>query len=172
MKFRYESEMSEQLQSLLLPLIKKEGLSLFAEVDGLLGRPDFLVIKKSEKRVSYVIAVEVKLRAWRRALSQATKNRNFSNESYVILDYENIDSALKNKRLFINSGIGLASFSSNGTFQIHLASRPLLPLSLYLSKRLASLHENGLEDKVVRHAFQRSTLGRRSFSSFDSYVVN
>ena len=69
---------------------------------------------------SQVVAIEAKLRDWRRALVQAYRYLQFSTESWVLLDYARAASAIKERALFESSGIGLASFSSIGELHIHV----------------------------------------------------
>jgi predicted transcriptional regulator len=59
------------------------------------------------------VAIEVKLKNWRRALEQAYRYRSFAYYSYVFLDERFVDSAIKNKKLFLQYNIGLASVSKN-----------------------------------------------------------
>lgn len=69
---------------------------------------------------SQVVAIEAKLRDWRRALVQAYRYLQFSTESWVLLDYARAASAIKERALFESCGIGLASFSSIGELHIHV----------------------------------------------------
>lgn len=71
---------------------------------------------------SQVVAIEAKLRDWRRALVQAYRYLQFSNESWVVLDHRQISSALKMSELFRSSGIGLASFSTEGNLYVHVSA--------------------------------------------------
>ena len=69
---------------------------------------------------SQVVAIEAKLRDWRRALVQAYRYLQFSTESWVLLDYARAASAIKERALFESCGIGLASFSAIGELHIHV----------------------------------------------------
>lgn len=70
-----------------------------------------------------VVAIEAKLRDWRRALTQAYRYLEFANESWVVLDHRFVSSALKAAVSFKSSGIGLASFSLTGELFIHIYAR-------------------------------------------------
>jgi len=172
MTFLTECQMSEALVDLVRPIIEgAHGLSLLEQVDGLIGRPDFLLMKQVGSRISYVVAVELKLKAWRRALSQAIKYRNFSNESYIILPDEHLGPALRKPHLFHNSGIGLASFDSVGGLRIHIHSRPYRPFSAQLSRRLIERYAPEECRATSKHFFERSVAGRRDFEMFGGLVV-
>lgn len=69
---------------------------------------------------SQVVAIEAKLRDWRRALVQAYRYLQFSTESWVVLDHARIASATKESELFRSCGVGLASFSALGELHIHV----------------------------------------------------
>lgn len=69
---------------------------------------------------SQVVAIEAKLRDWRRALVQAYRYLQFSTESWVLLDHARAASAVKECELFGSCGIGLASFSAVGELHIHV----------------------------------------------------
>lgn len=67
-----------------------------------------------------VVAIEAKLRDWRRALVQAYRYIQFANESWVLIDHGTSSSALRNKEQFQAYGVGLASFATNGKLFIHV----------------------------------------------------
>lgn len=69
---------------------------------------------------SQVVAIEAKLRDWRRALVQAYRYLQFSTESWVLLDHARAASAIREQALFESCGIGLASFSAIGELHIHV----------------------------------------------------
>lgn len=70
-----------------------------------------------------VVAIEAKLRDWRRALIQAYRYLEFANESWVLLDHRFVGSSLKAASSFKSSGVGLASFSFTGELFIHIHAR-------------------------------------------------
>jgi hypothetical protein len=75
-----------------------------------------------------VVAIEAKLRDWRRALMQAYRYLQYSTQSWVLLDYKHSDSAIKQLALFKSYGVGLASFSTSGELFIHsMANTQKLP---------------------------------------------
>lgn len=65
------------------------------------------------------IAIEVKLKNWKRALEQAYRYRCFAFHSYVFLDKRHASPAIKNKTLFLRYNIGLASVSKEGKIEFH-----------------------------------------------------
>lgn len=87
-----------------------------------------LVIRKNDAVIPFndytnyqteTIAIEVKLKNWKRALEQAYRYRNFAFNSYVFLDQKFVTPAIKNKNLFFQYNIGLASVSRLGEIEIH-----------------------------------------------------
>lgn len=71
----------------------------------------------------HVVAIEAKLRDWRRALTQAYRYTSFSNEAWVLLDDACIGSAHRNAQWFKKIGIGLASFSRLGELRIYVKAK-------------------------------------------------
>lgn len=67
-----------------------------------------------------VVAIEAKLRDWRRALVQAYRYIQFSNESWVLIDHSTSLAALKQRKQFEAYGVGLASFTTSGDLYIHV----------------------------------------------------
>lgn len=66
-----------------------------------------------------IVAIEAKLRDWRSAVRQAYRYREFSNQSWVLMDTARISPALDQLPLFVRSGIGLASMNTSGQLFIH-----------------------------------------------------
>ena len=71
-----------------------------------------------------VVAIEAKLRDWSRALIQAFRYREFSTQSWVVLDHAHVASAVKQSARFKATGVGLASFSTAGDLHVHVMARP------------------------------------------------
>ncbi|MDR7307656.1 hypothetical protein [Rhodoferax saidenbachensis] len=67
-----------------------------------------------------VVAIEAKLRDWRRALVQAYRYIQFANESWVLIDHGTSSSALRHKEQFQTYGVGLASFTTGGKLFVHV----------------------------------------------------
>lgn len=66
-----------------------------------------------------IVAVEAKLADWSRALGQAYRNRQFADESWVVLDHRFHRPAVAQLERFIRSGVGLASMDLNGDLYVH-----------------------------------------------------
>lgn len=66
-----------------------------------------------------IISIEAKLSDWSRALIQAYRNRQFADESWVVLDHRFYKSALGQLERFQRSGVGLASVDVSGSVYIH-----------------------------------------------------
>lgn len=74
--------------------------------------------RQYEPITEIVIAIEAKLRHWKKALQQAVRYKRFSNLSYVLLDHQYIKPALKNIDLFKDKNIGLVSLDCEN-YKIH-----------------------------------------------------
>ncbi|MBF7954154.1 hypothetical protein [Rahnella victoriana] len=77
----------------------------------------FIKIRQPKPLCSSIIAIEAKLRDWKKALWQASRYKIFSNESWVVLDEYRSNAALLNIEEFRKFNIGLATISSNGSYQ-------------------------------------------------------
>jgi predicted transcriptional regulator len=89
-------------------------------------------------------AIEVKLKNWRRALEQAYRYRSFAYHSYVFMDQKFISPALKNKGLFSQYNVGLASVSKAGEIEIHFKPNRGNPfderLNMLLNENIVTHH--------------------------------
>lgn len=65
------------------------------------------------------IAIEAKLKNWKRALDQAFRYKWFAKKSFVVLDSSNIRPAIKNIVDFKKMNVGLAEISTNGEVLVH-----------------------------------------------------
>lgn len=79
----------------------------------------YLVKKEYEFITDNVIAIEAKLKNWRKALSQANRYRKFSDFSFVLLDESNAKAAIRNITLFKENNIGLITMNKE-SYQIHV----------------------------------------------------
>ncbi len=93
------------------------------EPKGLFGIPDLLIADLSNEKeygcCFNIIAFEMKLHNWKRALAQAFRYLAFSNISYVVLDHDHVNPALKNIENFKRSNVGLLSFDGEGLMYSH-----------------------------------------------------
>jgi hypothetical protein len=64
------------------------------------------------------IAIEAKLKNWKRALNQAYRYKWFASTSYVVLDEKRISGALLNIDLFKKMNVGLACIDKKGNVSI------------------------------------------------------
>lgn len=109
------------------PFVKElycgESSCKLIEPKGLFGVPDLLIVnwKKEEDGGNGItfIAFEMKLRDWKRALAQAFRYRAFANISYVVLDHQYANPALRNLKKFQRSNIGLVSIDGEGQVYLH-----------------------------------------------------
>lgn len=83
------------------------------------GRPSGTLASIKIAPFETIIAVEAKLSEWSRALVQAYRNRQFADESWVVLDHRFYKTALAQVDRFERSGVGLASVDVSGDLFIH-----------------------------------------------------
>ncbi len=78
-------------------------------------------IKTRQPRLltSSIVAFEAKLRDWKRALLQASRYKTFANESWVLLDRSQANAAISNLPEFEKFNIGLATFSTECTYDVY-----------------------------------------------------
>jgi hypothetical protein len=99
------------------------------------GVADFIMFRIEDAgkgpTMRHLMAFEVKLMDWRRALSQAYRYRYYADSSIVILPNESAESALKNRDLFNRHNIGLWIYDRNsGNVDKAISPSPLAPLSI------------------------------------------
>lgn len=97
------------------------------------------------------IAIEAKLKDWKRALKQAYRYKWFSNKSFVFLPFENIRVPRENITLFKRYNVGLASVSKDKGIEVIYSPKEESPISY--SMRIA-LNEHLL----FRHSSDRGCL--------------
>lgn len=74
----------------------------------------FIVLKEYELVTSDVIAIEAKLKNWKRALFQAQRYKRFSDFSFVLLDEAYASAAISNIGEFESRNIGLVTMGQSG----------------------------------------------------------
>lgn len=136
MKFNSESEMSAYFKELLNQSFSQDNIDIIEEFSGLFGIPDYLLVEKNENSLGYIIALELKLKNWNRALKQAFKYKTFSNESYVIIDEAEIENVLKHRNEFIHYNIGLASFNRDKELKVYYYPSFIKPFSQFYIKKM------------------------------------
>ncbi|MGA0571493.1 hypothetical protein ACO2Q9_12330 [Variovorax sp. VNK109] len=96
-------------------------LSMFKRIGLLRPNAKRIEIAAVEKvPFNTIIAVEAKLSDWPRALAQAYRNKQFADQSWVVLDHSYHRAALKNLSKFSQSGVGLVSIDRNSGLFVHL----------------------------------------------------
>jgi hypothetical protein len=87
------------------------------------GRNGFRRIRNRYKIFTRLIAVEAKLRDWRRALVQARSHRSFAQESFVVFDAAYAARFNRAKEHFMSSGTGLIAVDTDGNVERFLRAR-------------------------------------------------
>ncbi len=143
--FSSEKELHELIQGFLSENLSDRGnIFVESEMKGLFGVPDLVLAENVDGKVHHVIAIELKLSSWKRALMQAFRYRSFAWESYVVLDEKRSSPALSNVATFKKHNIGLATYSQDGFFKIIFKPKIKEPYSTKLFQKICSTfsHEN------------------------------
>lgn len=85
--------------------------------------------KKYSDMLMDSVAIEAKLKNWRRALKQAYRYKWFSNKSFVFLPKENISVPKANISLFKKYNVGLAGVSKNQGIEVFYSPKKERPIS-------------------------------------------
>jgi len=111
---------------------KKINIKVLKEPPGLFGIPDVLIFNGE------IIAFEFKLSNWPAAIRQAFRYTSFSTTSYVIMDEDYVNRALKNIDEFKKYNIGLGSYGEEG-FRIYHKPTKRQPYSKRLLNKANAL---------------------------------
>lgn len=88
-----------------------------------------------------LLAFEMKLAKWKKALEQAYRNTSFAHYSYVVLPLVTAETARKRAREFARRGVGLCSVDGDG-MRVEIIARRCDPLLPWLT-RSAVAHIEG-----------------------------
>ena len=80
--------------------------------------------------VRKIIAVEAKLKDWRRAISQAYRYQRYASQSWVILDASRARGAIAAKKEFQRLNVGLKVLTRDGKAKTYFSPRALSPKSM------------------------------------------
>lgn len=100
--------------------------------DSYINKTDSLItFRKSYKGISTnTIAIEAKLKNWKRALNQAFRYKWFAEKSFVVLDSHYINPALKNINDFKHLNVGLAEINKTGKLILHFNPEKSNPVDM------------------------------------------
>jgi hypothetical protein len=74
-----------------------------------------------------IIAIEAKLRDWRRALYQAAQHADYASQCWVVLDQATLANVQQHADEFEHRGVGLAGLSANGDIEVVLTAAEKIP---------------------------------------------
>lgn len=158
MSFKSERQMSNVLRKYLISQKTLINFEIIEQFGGILGIPDYLLIKRKNGNIEFVIAVELKLKNWKRALKQAFRYRIFTNKSIVVFDEAHIKSIKRNINLFEKYQIGLASFSIKREFKLYYnpcISSPFSPYYFSAIERTIRKKELNILKAKDNHLFSK-----------------
>ncbi len=99
-------------------------------VDSYINQSDILFnVSKTYKSIATnSVAIEAKLKNWKRALNQAFRYKWFACKSYVVLDSKHITPALVNIEEFRKYNVGLAEINKQGCLKIYFNPKAQKPI--------------------------------------------
>jgi hypothetical protein len=138
--FAYESELVAAAIKVMAAGLDEWGVVEFRlEFDYRCGRTDIVAVSGNGS----VIAIEAKLRDWRRALQQAYGNTAFASESYVLMPLVAIPRVLTHAIEFSRRGVGICVIEGECLRVVHPARRHAEPLLPALNQRAAAFAAAG-----------------------------
>ena len=114
--------------------------------------------KRYESTIRDVIAIEAKLKDWKRALNQAYRYKWFASRSYVLLDDAHLRPAIKNLSAFQSLGVGLISLDLEGNWKMIYEPTPGEPIN----DKMAIL----LNEQVKAYYFEQIKVRLERFSTY------
>lgn len=126
---------------------KRSVIKFIEEPKGLFGIPDLVIATFYNDNNNNICrlksyAFEMKLKNWKRALSQAFRYKAFVEYSYVILDENHINPALENIDLFKKSNIGLLGVSDKSEVFSYYKPRAEKPYCQFLRDSYKNIVHN------------------------------
>lgn len=94
----------------------------------LIDSDTYCIKNKYHYTVSSSIAIEAKLKDWKRALKQAYRYKWFASKSYVLLDEANIGPARRNIHEFHSMGVGLMAIGIDSKLRTIYDPEPSAPI--------------------------------------------
>ena len=115
--------------------------------------------------IDFSVAIEAKVRDWRKGLRQAMRYNAFSNLSYLALYEAHINAALAHKHIFQMLNIGLIGGTEEG-IKVHVRPETVTNLNddilLLASERVYSIIEDPQDGFVVgKNLFPHNSIARR-----------
>ncbi|PVY40382.1 hypothetical protein [Pontibacter virosus] len=92
-----------------------------------------------QHQIEETVAIEAKLKNWKRALQQAYRYKWFASLSYVVLDSKNINPAKRNIQEFEKYNVGLATIAKNGSLDVIFKPYSEAPLDIKMQLLLNEL---------------------------------
>ncbi len=139
-------------------IVKKTRLDKQKVRKGICSLENFKLVRTDEGRLAPLndytrtvinsIAIEAKLRNWKRALNQAYRYKWFSQKSFVCLPSNTIKPASKNIDIFKKMGVGLIEVCKQNGIKILYNPRPKRPISKEMSILLNECVLNELQTSL------------------------
>ncbi len=177
MQFETENEMATLFKHFFNSNIEETNIEFREECKRLFGIPDAVFIEKKDNFIRHIVAFELKLKKWQRALIQAFKYKNFANQSFVIIDEHYITPAIKNIDKFIHFNIGIASFNKNKELKIFYYPKIKKPFSNEYYEKLDGINidhifNSILDDKLKKFCVNSNAIHETKKESSRVNLIN
>jgi len=136
--FASENELTTEFERTLARLFRPGQIGVWKQLRGIVGIPDFVLLDR-EPQSRIVVAVELKMSNWKRALIQAYKYRAFAHMSMVLMDADRSGPALNNIHFFAKYNVGLATLNRSGAIKIYSFPDVMPPFSISMHKKFQSI---------------------------------
>jgi hypothetical protein len=136
------SRLRDMLHPEFAPMVLTEPRGLFGVPDAVFTTLDY---SGGEWRCGPTTALEMKLRNWKRALTQAFRYRSFAHTTYVVLDAAHARPAIRELERFRRSKVGLITVDQNGVVEFHYAPEPDQPVCEQMTQRFFDVFTTYIE---------------------------
>lgn len=124
-----------------------------------LGRPDVVMVRHKT-----VIAVEAKLKRWREAVMQASRNRCFAHESYVLLPKSVALRLERHLEVFAWHNVGLCYIEDEGGLIVLREPVPSAPIEKWWCKAATDFARKDHERRTNFKPSQKQSVRKRDGS--------
>jgi hypothetical protein len=146
--------------------------SFYIEPKGLFGIPDLVIATIDPDTITgnpiSVYAFEFKLKNWKQALMQAFRYKSFANYSFVIMDNDFIDPAIKNYTSFLRANIGLLSIDDHGKIIKHVDTRSDLPYSKGIRNKVEQMYL----DTITKERYKNTPISPTSLTNINNFTTS
>lgn len=140
LQYRFEKKLVDHFVECLAEGASPWGsVHYVREFDFQRGRPDVVIVRPDDS----IVVVEAKLKRWRDALYQATRNRSFAQHSYVLLPRDVALRAEKHIEEFRLRNVGLCYIDCGKAVNVIFEPKHEAPLEPWLCRAATDAARDG-----------------------------